>query len=140
MTLATADGSGKPWVSPVFFVPDDAYDLYWVSAKSARHSANVRDNPSVALVVYATEPDVDAVYMAAHAEELNESGEVERGIEVVARREQPPQWRINGIADVTDAGPWRIYRAAVDKIEVRRPGEEGGKAVVGRELADFRAR
>jgi nitroimidazol reductase NimA-like FMN-containing flavoprotein (pyridoxamine 5'-phosphate oxidase superfamily) len=138
MTLATADRSGNPWVSPVFFVPDDAYDLYWVSAKSARHSQNVRDNPSVAIVVYETEPQVDAVYIAARAEELNDSEEVRRGMEVVARRKQPPQWEIDGVGDVTGAGPWRIYCAVVDSIEVRRPGEEGGKAVVVREPADFR--
>jgi nitroimidazol reductase NimA-like FMN-containing flavoprotein (pyridoxamine 5'-phosphate oxidase superfamily) len=138
MTLATSGPSGDPWISPVFFVPDDAYDLYWVSGKTARHSRNIRDNPKVAIVVYETTPTVDAVYIAAHAKELTHPDEVRTAIDIVERREQPPQWRINGLGDVTSSGPWRIYRAAAVTIEVRLPSEEGGKAVVGREPADFR--
>lgn len=143
MTLATSNASGVPWVSPVFYVPDDRHDLYWTSWCDAQHSDNIRRNSAVAIVIYHSAPRerVDAVYLAAQAVELNDPVEVGRGIEIMARRNdlQPEWWRINSISDVTDGGPWRIYRACPQTIEVRRQIEVAGKRVVTREPADFRS-
>jgi nitroimidazol reductase NimA-like FMN-containing flavoprotein (pyridoxamine 5'-phosphate oxidase superfamily) len=52
MTLATADGDGLPWVSPVEFACDEDLRFYWYSAFDARHSENVRANPRAALSIY----------------------------------------------------------------------------------------
>ena len=138
MTLATADSSGAPWVSPVFFVTDDAYDIYWVSDRDARHSQNVRHNPLVAVVVFETDPTVDAVYVSGRAKELKDVDEVRHAIAILDRRPQPEKWKIQDITDVTGGGPWRIYRASVETIEVRADAMRGTKDVVGREFADFR--
>ena len=142
MTLATVDVSGVPWVSPVFYVPDEAYHLYWTSWVDAKHSENVRNNPAVAIVIHHAERNepVDAVYIAAQAVELNDPDDVTRGMEIMGRRDdlQPEWWRIDGISDVTGSGPWRIYRAAPQTIEVRKQIEVAGKRVVTREPADFR--
>lgn len=142
MTLGTVDTSGAPWVSPVFYVPDDQYDLYWTSWIEARHSENVRNNPAVAIVIYHSVPDepVDAVYMAAHAVELKDPDDVARGMEIMARRDdlQPEWWRIGSISDVTVRGPWRSYRASPQTIEVRKRIEVAEKRVVTREPADLR--
>src|ERR1017187_10571739 len=85
MTLATSNSSGVPWVSPVFYVPDDRYDLCWTSWIEARHSENVRNNPAVAIVIYHSVPKepVDAVYIAAQAVELNDPDEVARSMEIM---------------------------------------------------------
>jgi hypothetical protein len=142
MVLATTNADGTPWVSPVFYVPDDRYDLYWTSWVKARHSAKVGERPSVAIVIYDSPPkEVDAVYISAQAVELNDKDEVEAGIAVMRRRDdwQPEHWRIRDISVVTSDGPWRIYRALPQTIEVRLPGEERDERIVTREDADFRS-
>jgi nitroimidazol reductase NimA-like FMN-containing flavoprotein (pyridoxamine 5'-phosphate oxidase superfamily) len=142
MVLATANVEGVPWISPVFYVMDDRYDLYWTSWVEARHSANVREHPPVAIVVYDEPPkDVEAVYISARAVELNDSDEVRYGIEIMRRRDdwQPEHWRIKDISVVTGDGPWRIYRASPETVEVRFAREERGERIVTREEADFRS-
>ena len=124
-----------------FYVPDDRYDLYWTSWVEARHSANVRDHPPVAIVIFETDPEVEAVYISALAVELNDPEEVTAGIEIMRRRDdsQPEHWRIKDISVVTGDGPWRIYRASHNTIEVRLAREERGERIVTREDADFRS-
>jgi hypothetical protein len=41
MTLATADESGVPWASPVWFAAVDYREFFWVSRPEARHSRNL---------------------------------------------------------------------------------------------------
>jgi predicted pyridoxine 5'-phosphate oxidase superfamily flavin-nucleotide-binding protein len=41
MTIATADGDGRPWVSPVWFAAASDTEFLWVSAPDARHSRNL---------------------------------------------------------------------------------------------------
>jgi nitroimidazol reductase NimA-like FMN-containing flavoprotein (pyridoxamine 5'-phosphate oxidase superfamily) len=138
MVLTTADSEGVPWVSPVFYVADDDYDLYWTSDPEARHSANLRVNPRVAIVIFDTGP-VDAVYISARAVEINDINQAIRATEIMRSKAQPPRWVIDDLAVVVDDGPWRIYRATPETIEVRAETIKGGKPVVIREDADFRA-
>ncbi len=138
MTIATADSAGRPWVSPVFYSIDNDRALYWVSDKDALHSANVRDQPDVAIVIYETdEGDVDAVYIHARAAELNDEAEALFGIDVMASRDQGDKWKIDDISEVTGDGPWRIYRASRKRTQVRVERTKQGKPVVEREDADF---
>jgi hypothetical protein len=44
MALATADGNGVPWASPVWYAPKDYRDFLWVSDPEARHSRNLADD------------------------------------------------------------------------------------------------
>jgi nitroimidazol reductase NimA-like FMN-containing flavoprotein (pyridoxamine 5'-phosphate oxidase superfamily) len=135
MTIATADASGVPWVSPVFYVPNRDGALYWVSDRSARHSVNIRTTSVVAIVIYQTNP-VDAIYLTARAVELNNVSDIEQAMRVLKRKAQPDRWVVRQVADVICDSPWRIYRAAVDRVEVRAEAIKGGKAVVVREMAD----
>jgi hypothetical protein len=41
LTLATADASGRPWATPVWFAHECYTDYVWVSRPSTRHSANL---------------------------------------------------------------------------------------------------
>ncbi|HZO65949.1 MAG TPA: pyridoxamine 5'-phosphate oxidase family protein [Kribbellaceae bacterium] len=41
MVLATADGSGRPWSSPVYFAHATYTRFYWVSSPDATHSQNI---------------------------------------------------------------------------------------------------
>src|ERR1700754_4538549 len=100
MTIATADASGAPSVAPVAFTHDEEFNLYWVSSKTAQHSANIRTRPEVQIVVFIDEP-TDGVYIDARAAELGEGPELERAIELLNAREQPTKFEIAGPADVT---------------------------------------
>lgn len=139
MTLATVDGEGRPWASPVFYSLDDDGRLYWTSDRDARHSANVRATGRVAIVVHdAADGHVDALYLDATATELNEAAEVEQGTAVMRRRDalQPARWHIADVAEVSGAGPWRIYRATPAARWVRSRSSKQGKPVVTRTPAD----
>ena len=52
MTLATADGDGRPWASPVWYAHQGYTDLYWVSRPEARHSRNLAVRPEVSIVIF----------------------------------------------------------------------------------------
>jgi nitroimidazol reductase NimA-like FMN-containing flavoprotein (pyridoxamine 5'-phosphate oxidase superfamily) len=52
MTLATADGDGVPWVSPLVYGCDASLNFYWASGIDARHSVNVRARPQAALSIF----------------------------------------------------------------------------------------
>ena len=47
MTLATADASGKPWASPVWFAHDGYHESLWISKPAARHSVNLAVRPQL---------------------------------------------------------------------------------------------
>ena len=52
MALGTADETGRPWVSPVYFAPDGYRALYWLSSPDAQHSRNVAVRPEVFAAVF----------------------------------------------------------------------------------------
>ncbi|MGH2789216.1 MAG: pyridoxamine 5'-phosphate oxidase family protein [Actinomycetota bacterium] len=75
MTMATADGEGRPWVTPVYFNPDGSQDLYWISSPDAQHSRNLAVRSDVSIVVFDSQVrigDAEAVYIRAHAQEVTE--------------------------------------------------------------------
>ena len=43
LTVGSADSTGRPWVSPVFYVAQGAERFYWVSSPDALHSRNLVD-------------------------------------------------------------------------------------------------
>jgi nitroimidazol reductase NimA-like FMN-containing flavoprotein (pyridoxamine 5'-phosphate oxidase superfamily) len=139
MAVATTSNDARPWVSPVFYAIDKESQLYWVSDVDARHSANVRNNGAVSIVIHdqRSAGKVDAVYIQAEAEELTDESDVRLGMDVMAGPDQDPKWKIDAISNVTGDGPWRIYRARRTSTEVRKEWIKGGKCVVGREPADF---
>jgi pyridoxine/pyridoxamine 5'-phosphate oxidase len=113
MTLATADGDGRPWASPVWYAHQGYTDLYWVSRPDARHSRNLAVRPEVGIVIFdSTVPEGDgqAVYVEALAEELD-GAERDDGIAVVSRRSEAGGAAPLGVADVTGPAPLRLYRA-----------------------------
>jgi nitroimidazol reductase NimA-like FMN-containing flavoprotein (pyridoxamine 5'-phosphate oxidase superfamily) len=114
MVLGTADESGSPWVSPVYFAVSDYTDFYWVSLPDAQHSRNLAARPEVSIVVFDSSVPISTgqgVYMSARAEELTGS-ELERGIEVFSRRgleHGGKPWTAN---DVRAPAPHRLFRAS----------------------------
>jgi pyridoxine/pyridoxamine 5'-phosphate oxidase len=73
MTLATADESGRPWATPVWFAHEAYLDFIWVSRPQARHSRNVAARPQVAIVIFDSTVPIGngrAVYLEANAEQV----------------------------------------------------------------------
>jgi hypothetical protein len=113
MTLATADGDGRPWAAPVWYAHHGYTDLFWVSRPEARHSRNLAVRPEVGIVIFdSTVPEGEgqAVYVEALAEELG-GAEREQGIAVISHRSEAhgaARWEV---ADVTVPAALRLYRA-----------------------------
>src|SRR4029450_11802556 len=113
MTLATADGDGRPWATPVWFAHQGYADLFWVSRPAARHSRNLAVRPEVGIVIFGSTVPAgsgQAVYVEALAGELEEAGR-EQGIVIFSRRSEAQGAGRRGRADGRAPAPVRDGRA-----------------------------
>ena len=126
MTLATADESGLPWASPVWYATDDYRAFFWVSSPQARHSRNLAARPQVGIVIFDSQVPGgagQAVYLSAVARELA-GAEVDDGIEIFSRRSEAqglPTWSSE---DVRPPARHRLYRATASEHFVLSSGDE----------------
>ena len=126
MTLGTADGSGRPWVSPVYYAPAGYRNFFWVSSPEARHSRNVANRPEVSIVIFDSRVPAgtgQGVYMAAVAEELGDADLVP-GIDLFSRRSQAHGVGPWGPEDVRPPARHRLYRAIASEHFVLGPKDE----------------
>jgi uncharacterized protein YhbP (UPF0306 family) len=68
MCIATATGTGDPWISQVYFVADNKQNFYWYSSVNARHSRLIAENNKIAFSIFnstAVGDDVQALYVKA---------------------------------------------------------------------------
>ena len=123
MVLGTADESGQPWVSPVYYAAEGYADFYWISSPDARHSRNLAARPHIRIVVFDSQVPIDTgqgVYMAAVAEELT-GAEVDWGIGIFSRSSLGhggSEWKLE---DVEAPSPYRLYRATATEHSVLDP-------------------
>jgi hypothetical protein len=125
MTLGTADAGGLPWASPVWYAPASYRELFWVSRPGARHSLNIAVRPEVGIVIFDSTVPIStgkAVYMAAHAEEVGDADEIERGMSVFSRRSLEHGGRAWTPDDI--GGHLRLYRARASEQFVLSPNDE----------------
>lgn len=110
MALGTADASGTPWVSPVWYAPLSYREYVWVSRPGTRHSHNLASRPEVAIAIYDSHRpgDWSALYMRAVAEELED---VDVALEAFNRRSRAQGLRAWSPAEVVAPGEFRLYRA-----------------------------
>ena len=122
--LATADGHGVPWVSPVWYAHAGYREFFWASDPQARHSRNIEVRPGVSIVIFdsSAEPGAaPAVYLSGTAAMVTGPG-LESGIEVYSRRSQEqglPAW---ALSSVQAPARHRLYRAVAAELSVLRPG------------------
>jgi hypothetical protein len=112
MVLATADETGRPWPSPVYFAVSGYTEFFWVSSPEATHSRNISVRPEVGIVIFDSRVPIgtgQGVYMPAAAEQVT-GPELQRGIDVFSRRSLE-----HGAAawpnDVQAEAGVRLYRA-----------------------------
>lgn len=126
MVLGTADETGHPWVSPVYFASEKYREFYWMSSPDATHSRNILVRPAVSIVVFDSRVRVgmgQAVYMSAVAEELT-GLEFDRGLRIYNGRFSNPAEhgvRIISANDVQAPAPYRLYRAVVHEHWILDP-------------------
>jgi nitroimidazol reductase NimA-like FMN-containing flavoprotein (pyridoxamine 5'-phosphate oxidase superfamily) len=137
LALGTADATGNPWVSPVWFASEDYRSFHWVSSLDARHSQNLVSRPEVAMAVYDSSQvpgTVEAVYMSGRAEELT-GAELVRGIEIFDRVSRHDLARGWALSDVEPPSILRLYRAVASEhfVLIRGRDPERGSGVDRRE-------
>jgi nitroimidazol reductase NimA-like FMN-containing flavoprotein (pyridoxamine 5'-phosphate oxidase superfamily) len=111
MALGTADPSGAPWVSPVYFSHEGFTDFYWVSSPDTLHSRNIAWRPTVAITIYDSSVAIgqaEAVYLAAQAAEVTE-GEFAEAADVYNRR--LPEAKRFELSELRAPALFRLYRA-----------------------------
>lgn len=116
LVLATADATGRPWSSPVYFAHIDFTEFFWVSSPEATHSRNIGQRPEVGIVIFDSRAPVNTgqgVYMSAIATRL-EDGETSRGLEAFSRRLVAHGGRVWANEDIQPDSGMRLYRASVD--------------------------
>lgn len=113
LTLATADPTGLPWASPVWFASHDLREFFWVSSPDARHSNNIAARAQIAVVIFDSRQRIgtgQAVYLSALAEEVPDQ-DIDRGIAIFSHASLAlgaPAW---SRADVTAPARHRLYHA-----------------------------
>lgn len=113
MTLATADASGRPWASPVWFAHDGYREFVWASKPDARHSVNLAVRPQVGIVIFDStvgSGGAQAVYLDAEAGELH-GPDRDRALAVYSRRSVEFDGQEWTLADVTAPAAHRLFRA-----------------------------
>jgi hypothetical protein len=120
MVVATADRSGQPWASPVYFAPDGYRHYYWVSEPEAAHSRNLIERREVGIAIFDSGVPINTgqgVYILGVAQELpaHESAD---GIELFSRRAVGHGGEEWSLEDVTEPARHRLYRATAEALYV----------------------
>ena len=116
LVLATADATGRPWSSPVYFAHIGFTEFYWVSSPEVTHSRNIAVRPEVGIAVFDSHAEIgtgQGAYMSAAATLLGD-GETARGIEAFSRRSVAHGGREWTSEDVQPGAGMRLYRATAD--------------------------
>jgi len=120
MVLATADGTGWPWGTPVYFAHDGYAEFLWVSAPEAVHSRNIEARPQIGIVIFDSGTPINTgqgVYMSARAEQVD-SDNLSRGIETFSRRAIGHGGAAWTVEDVQADSGLRLYRAAAESYSI----------------------
>ena len=126
LTLATADGAGNPWASPVWYAHEGYTSFFWVSQPQARHSRNLAVRGAASVVIFdstVAEQHAQAVYLETLAEELS-GAERDHAIAVFSRRSLALGLREWRTADVTAPAPHRLYRAEASDCYILGRGDQ----------------
>ncbi len=117
VTLGTADASGRPWVSPVWYAREGYGALLWVSRPGTRHSLNLAERPEISAVIFDSTVPIGtgvAVYMSGSAKELTDA-ELEHGLEVFSQASLADGASAWSLGDVTGSAELRLYRAEISE-------------------------
>jgi Pyridoxamine 5'-phosphate oxidase len=113
LVLATADETGRPWSTPVYFAHERYQEFYWVSAPDTTHSVNIEGRPEVGIVIFDSHAPIgtgQGVYISATAAQAT-GDDLRRGIETFSGRAVGHGGVPWTVEDVEPATGMRLYRA-----------------------------
>jgi Pyridoxamine 5'-phosphate oxidase len=120
MVVSTADSSGQPWASPVYFAHRDYRDFFWISQPDATHSENLRERREVGIAIFDSSQPVEAgegAYVLGVARELP-AHETAEGIEIFSKRSVSHGGEEISAEDVSPPARHRLYQATAEAIYV----------------------
>jgi hypothetical protein len=122
MTIATADGAGVPWPSPVYFTPHKYRELYWVSSCEAQHSRNIATRGQIGVVVFDSTVEIgaaSALYLEANAGEVP-AGELADAVRIAFTPRFPGVGAFS-VNELRPPGLLRLYRATITAASILKP-------------------
>jgi len=120
MVVSTADQSGQPWASPVYFAHSDYRDFFWISQPDATHSENLRERREVGIAIFDSSQRIDTgegAYVLGVARELP-AHETAEGIEIFSKRSVTHGGEEISAEDVSPPARHRLYQATAEAIYV----------------------
>ena len=133
MVLGTADATGHPWATPVYYAQAEYREFFWVSSPDTQHSRNIETRRELSIVIFDSSAPIDTgngVYMSAVAEEIL-GDERETGIDVFSRRSLAHGGRPWTLQDVDAPAKLRLYRATARDVYVLDPHTDRRLRVAG---------
>lgn len=125
LTLATADHSGRPWATPVWYAALDCDEFFWVSRPDARHSRNLSATPRGRhrhLRLHGSRQRRCRRVRGSRGEEVN-AEERAAAVAVYSRRAEARDIRGWRESDVAAPAPHRLYRARASRVYVLTDGD-----------------
>lgn len=125
--VATVNDDGSPLSSPVFAAFDEKLRMYWASNIDAQHSANIRRDARVFLVLFDSMEHGGGLYIEAQAHEIADENELKKAVGVVNKRRTSLGRAKASAADFSNDSVQKIYCAEPLKlwINVSRRNAEG---------------
>jgi hypothetical protein len=121
MVLGTADASGRPWASPVWFAHHDYREFVWVSSPEVRHSRNIAERPEIGIVIFDSRVPIGAgqgVYLSCTAT-VGSGPDLARLLDVFNRRSLASGGTTLARSDVEGpSGEFRLYRAVAGEASM----------------------
>jgi Pyridoxamine 5'-phosphate oxidase len=120
MVIATADPSGQPWASPVYFAHSGYREFFWISQPDATHSVNLRDRRDVGIVIFDSTQPINTgqgVYVSGVARELP-AHETPEGLVVFTQRSVGHGGEPFTDEDVRPPSRHRLYQATAEAAYV----------------------
>jgi pyridoxine/pyridoxamine 5'-phosphate oxidase len=117
MTLATADASGHPWPSPVWYAHVGYLEFFWVSSPESRHSRNLAERQQAGIVIFDFHAPIgtgQAVYLQADVDQVS-GDDMSRGLGVFSAKSQAQAASPWTPADVEAPARLRLYWATVSE-------------------------
>jgi Pyridoxamine 5'-phosphate oxidase len=120
MVLATADQTGQPWSSPVYYASSGYRDFFWISQPDATHSVNLRERREVGIAIFDSSQPIgtgEGVYVLGVARELP-AHETAEGIEIFSKRSVEHGGDAVTVEDVSPPARHRLYQATAEAMYV----------------------
>ncbi len=128
MCIGTSTKKGRPWVTPVLYVYDEEYRVYFLSAIDSLHAENIKENSEVSIAIFNSEQKIgssDGVQARGECSMVEEE-EIEKAITLYCEKVFPgsdikPTERYEK-SEYLGASEFRFFR--IDLSEIYVTGED----------------